>query len=105
MALNVLLVFFLNYNADQLRHLEKWYFLFSYGAPFITALGFILNDHLGTRRIFGPATVSLYKCHVRATLIPSDMVLDRTRTGMDENCVFLRARLVSCHLTVCQISC
>ena len=58
MALNVMLVFFRNYDSDQLHHLEKWYIVFSYGVPFIPCLSFIIIDHYGKQRIIGPATVS-----------------------------------------------
>lgn len=61
MALNVMLVFFRGYNSRQLRYLEKWYLLFSYGVPFIPALVFIFIDHYGKQRIIGPATVGLHR--------------------------------------------
>ncbi|KAF2000274.1 hypothetical protein P154DRAFT_205233 [Amniculicola lignicola CBS 123094] len=58
MALNVMLVFFRNYNSVQLRLLEKWYLLFAYGLPFIPAFAYLMNDVLGNRiRILGPATI------------------------------------------------
>jgi hypothetical protein len=58
MALNVLLVFFHGYDSRQLHHLEKWYFLFSYGVPAIPAITYIILDHHGPQRMIGPATVS-----------------------------------------------
>ncbi|KAF2105481.1 hypothetical protein BDV96DRAFT_509281 [Lophiotrema nucula] len=57
MALNVMLVFFWNYGADELPHLEKWYALFSYGLPSIPAIIYIFMDHLGNQRIIGAATI------------------------------------------------
>jgi hypothetical protein len=79
MALNVMLVFFRNYNSDQLRYLEKWYILFSYGVPFIPCLCFIIIDHYGKQRIIGPATVSADKLLKRTSCLTSvaDLVLDR----------------------------
>ena len=56
MATNVFLVFFYGCDSRQLRHLEKWYFIFAYGIPAIPALTYIILDHTG-RRIMGPATV------------------------------------------------
>ena len=58
MALNVMLVFFFKYSADQLPYLEKWYALFSYGLPAIPAITYIFMDHFGNQRIIGAATVS-----------------------------------------------
>jgi hypothetical protein len=58
MALNVMLVFFHGYDSRQLRHLEKWYLLGSYGVPGVIAIVYIILDHVGPRRIIGPATVS-----------------------------------------------
>jgi hypothetical protein len=77
MALNVMLVFFRNYNSDQLRHLEKWYALFSYGVPFIPCLAFIIIDHYGKHRIIGPATVSTTKLAMATSYLISmaDLVL------------------------------
>ena len=57
MATNVFLVFFWGYDSLQLRHLEKWYLLLSYGIPAIPALTYVILDHSG-HRIMGPATVS-----------------------------------------------
>jgi hypothetical protein len=58
MALNVMLVFFHQYNSPKLRKLEKWYLLFSYGVPFITAFTYIVVEKATGQRIYGPATVS-----------------------------------------------
>ncbi|KAF2476316.1 uncharacterized protein BDR25DRAFT_65175 [Lindgomyces ingoldianus] len=57
MAFNVMLVFFFNYNSHQLRLLEKWYLLFSYGLPSLPALVYVVLDHSRPQRIIGPATI------------------------------------------------
>jgi hypothetical protein len=56
MAMNVLLVFFYGYDAQQLRHLEKWYLIFGYGLPGIPALTYVILDHNGSH-IIGAATL------------------------------------------------
>ncbi|KAF1945071.1 G protein coupled receptor family protein [Clathrospora elynae] len=56
MAMNVFLVFFYGYDAQQIRHLEKFYFAFSYGIPGIPALTYLILDHTG-HRIMGSATL------------------------------------------------
>ncbi|KAF2709525.1 hypothetical protein K504DRAFT_276447 [Pleomassaria siparia CBS 279.74] len=57
MALNVMLVFFYNYGASQLRRLETWYMLFSYGVPAVPASVYIIIDHYGSFRVMGSATI------------------------------------------------
>ncbi|KAF2270920.1 family A G protein-coupled receptor-like protein [Lojkania enalia] len=57
MALNVMLVFFWGYNSLQLRRLEKWYALFSYGIPSVPALTYIIIDHTSSKKIIGSATI------------------------------------------------
>ncbi|ORY09186.1 hypothetical protein BCR34DRAFT_602979 [Clohesyomyces aquaticus] len=57
MALNVMLVFFRNYDSRQLRRLEKWYLLFSYGLPSIPAMVYVILDHTREKRVIGPATI------------------------------------------------
>lgn len=59
MALNVMLVFFRGYNSQQLRRLEKWYLLFSYGAPGCIAISYIIMNHHGPNKmkVIGPATI------------------------------------------------
>jgi hypothetical protein len=59
MATNVYLVFWRGYDALQLRHLEKWYFLFAYGLPAIAPIVYVILDHSKEVPILGPATVSL----------------------------------------------
>jgi hypothetical protein len=57
MALNVMLVFFRQYNSAKLRDLEKWYLGFAYGLPFCTAFIYIVVEKSTGQRIYGPATV------------------------------------------------
>jgi hypothetical protein len=57
MATNVFLVFWRGYDAVQLRHLEKWYLLFSYGLTAITPITYLILDHHRETHILGPATV------------------------------------------------
>ncbi|EUC32219.1 hypothetical protein COCCADRAFT_37813 [Bipolaris zeicola 26-R-13] len=47
MALNVFLVFFYGYGAQQLRHLEKWYFAFNYGIPCIPVIAYVVLSRTG----------------------------------------------------------
>jgi hypothetical protein len=58
MALNVMLVFFYQYNSRQLRRLEKWYLLFAYGVPFIPAFAYNVAEKANGKRLLGGATVS-----------------------------------------------
>jgi hypothetical protein len=57
MALNVLLTFYYKYGAEQLRRLEKWYFLCCYGFPFIPAFVYIWVAIPGKGRMYGNATL------------------------------------------------
>ncbi|USP82638.1 hypothetical protein yc1106_09912 [Curvularia clavata] len=56
MATNVFLVFFNGYDAQQLRHLEKWYFALSYGIPGIPVLAYVILGRTG-HKIIGSATM------------------------------------------------
>ncbi|KAF1838756.1 G protein coupled receptor family protein [Decorospora gaudefroyi] len=56
MATNVFLVFFNGYDAQQLRHLEKWYFVFSYGLPGIPSIVYVILGRTG-HQIMGSATL------------------------------------------------
>ncbi|RMZ72235.1 camp receptor [Pyrenophora seminiperda CCB06] len=56
MATNVLLVFFYGYDAQQIRHLEKWYFAFSYGVPAVPAITYVILNNT-RHRIIGSATL------------------------------------------------
>ncbi|KAH7406187.1 G protein coupled receptor family protein [Phaeosphaeria sp. MPI-PUGE-AT-0046c] len=57
MATNVYLVFWRGYDALQLRHLEKWYFLFAYGLPAIAPIVYVILDHHRKVPVLGPATL------------------------------------------------
>ncbi|EMD90018.1 hypothetical protein COCC4DRAFT_125199 [Bipolaris maydis ATCC 48331] len=56
MATNVFLVFFYGYDAQQLRHLEKWYFAFSYGIPCIPVIAYVVLSRTG-HPVIGSATL------------------------------------------------
>jgi hypothetical protein len=57
MACNVYLTFFYHYDAVKIRALEKWYFLASYGLPFVPALVYLfVKNHEGAR-MYGDATL------------------------------------------------
>ena len=56
MAANVFLVFFNGYDAQKLRHLEKWYFAFSYGIPALPVLVYVILGRTG-HTIIGSATM------------------------------------------------
>jgi hypothetical protein len=58
MALNVYLTFFKNYDVNDLRRLEKFYFVFSYGTPFVIAIALMIADLVSSQDILGPASVS-----------------------------------------------
>lgn len=60
MALNVYLTFFKNYTANDLRGLEKWYFVFCYGVPLIPAVVFLALDATANLGIYGYATVRFF---------------------------------------------
>ncbi|KAM0813704.1 putative G-protein coupled receptor [Seiridium cardinale] len=56
MAVNVYLTFYHKFDAERLRRMEVWYFLFCYGLPFIPALAFIfISDNRG--RMYGDAVL------------------------------------------------
>jgi hypothetical protein len=57
MAINVFLVIFYKYSADDLQRLEKWYLLVCYGLPFIPAFAFTLVKDKVRGKMFGNATV------------------------------------------------
>ena len=60
MALNVYLTFFRSYTANDLRRLEKWYFLACYGVPFLPALVYVVVQSAMQVGIYGNAVVSVY---------------------------------------------
>lgn len=57
MAANVWLTFYHKYDSDQLRSLEKWYFVLCYGIPFVPALAFCFVSGEGRGQIYGNATL------------------------------------------------
>ncbi|KAF2654568.1 family A G protein-coupled receptor-like protein [Lophiostoma macrostomum CBS 122681] len=57
MALNVMLVFFYQFNSGKLRRLEKYYLAFSYGLPFTPALIYVVVEQTTGQRIYGGATI------------------------------------------------
>lgn len=69
MALNVYLTFFKNFNASDLRRLEKWYFVFCYGIPLIPAMIFLILDATADLGIYGHATVSSHGPYSRESLL------------------------------------
>lgn len=58
MAMNVYLTFFKNYNATDLRALEKWYILGCYSIPMIPAICLLIYDSTMSENIYGDALVS-----------------------------------------------
>ncbi|TVY91423.1 Cyclic AMP receptor-like protein A [Lachnellula willkommii] len=57
MACNVYLTFYHQFNAYQLRRLEKWYFLFCYGIPLVPAAVYIVVRTKEKGRMYGNATL------------------------------------------------
>jgi carboxypeptidase C (cathepsin A) len=69
MALNVMLVFFYQFNSHRLRKLEKYYLAFSYGTPFVPAMAYVIIDHHGRQQVLGGATVRRWSILSAAQLI------------------------------------
>ncbi|KAJ5094908.1 hypothetical protein N7532_007199 [Penicillium argentinense] len=59
MALNIYLTFYRRYSAEDLRRLEKWYFLLCYGLPLALATALCIINTTERGRIYGPALVDL----------------------------------------------
>ena len=78
MALNVMLVFFYQFNAGKLRRLEKYYLAFSYGLPFIPCMVYLAVERATGQRIYGDATVG-DQLHIISTclILFAALVLDR----------------------------
>jgi hypothetical protein len=57
MALNVYLTFYYKFGADQLRRLEKYYFLACYGVPFVPALAYLFVTTQEKGHMYGNATL------------------------------------------------
>lgn len=56
MACNVYLTFFWKYDAEKLRSMEKYYFIFCYGVPFVPAFLFLFIT-AGRGHMYGNATL------------------------------------------------
>lgn len=99
MALNVWLVFVRGYDAQKLHHLEKWYILFAYGLPAITAIIYLIHDHNSGQHIVGPAIVgSLYLLtDILADL--TALVLGAYRVRLDAHRILLRSSMVRMSLS------
>jgi hypothetical protein len=72
MAFNVWFTIYRQYSAQQLRSLEKYYFIFAYGIPFIPSfiLFFIKDPMRGS--VYGDAVVSHSKPNSLSTLTSFD---------------------------------
>jgi len=57
MACNVYLTFYRKYDAEKLRSLEKFYFMFCYGIPFVPAFIYIFAKSKGHGRMYGDAAL------------------------------------------------
>ena len=57
MAVNVYLTFYYKFDAEKLRRMEIWYFLFCYGLPFIPALAYIFITNKDGNRVYGNANL------------------------------------------------
>ncbi|KAJ5507255.1 hypothetical protein N7527_009398 [Penicillium freii] len=57
MAVNIYLTFYRRYSAEDIKNLEKWYFLFCYGLPLILATTLSLIKTTGRGKIYGPALI------------------------------------------------
>ena len=67
MACNVYLTIFHQYDAEDMRRLEKRYLLGCYGVPFIPALVFCFVKTRRQGRMYGNATVSSLDLALRLT--------------------------------------
>ena len=57
MPCNVWLTFYHRFTAEDLRRIERWYFLVCYGIPFIPAFAFIWISDSAGKRIYGDAVL------------------------------------------------
>ena len=79
MAVNVYLVIFQHFDAQDLQRLEKRYLLGCYGLPFIPAFVFLFVNDSVRGRMYGNATVNeIFSCRQEpsADVFPA-LVLDR----------------------------
>jgi hypothetical protein len=58
MALNAWLTFYRQYDAAQLRKLEKYYFGFVVCFPAVSSIVFLFIDDHKRGKVYGPAVVS-----------------------------------------------
>ncbi|KAF1366008.1 hypothetical protein EJ07DRAFT_92595 [Lizonia empirigonia] len=56
-SLNVSLVVFKRFDSPELLPLEKWYVLFAYGLPALTAIIYFIHDYNSEQHIMGPTTL------------------------------------------------
>jgi hypothetical protein len=59
MALNIYLTFYRRYAEEDIKKLEKWYFLLCYGLPLVLAVALISINTAERGRIYGPALVGV----------------------------------------------
>ncbi|KAJ5103611.1 hypothetical protein N7532_004140 [Penicillium argentinense] len=57
MAANIYLAFYRKYSAENLKKLEKWYFLLCYGLPLVVATVLSLVKSTERGRVYGPALI------------------------------------------------
>jgi hypothetical protein len=57
MALNVMLTFYYHFGAEDLRRLEKYYFMCCYGIPLIPGLVFVFVQTPEKGHVYGNATL------------------------------------------------
>ncbi|KAJ6037914.1 hypothetical protein N7499_004104 [Penicillium canescens] len=57
MAVNIYLAFYRKYSAENLKKLEKWYFLLCYGLPLAVATVLSLVKSTERGRVYGPALI------------------------------------------------
>jgi hypothetical protein len=96
MAINIYLTFYRRYSGNELKRLEKWYFLLCYGLPLAlaTALSVIKTTERG--RIYGPALVGTqplaeYQYETNSLL---DLVLNYRTMAVSPLGVFLWSSVV-----------
>jgi hypothetical protein len=96
MALNIYLTFYRRYTEEDIKKLEKWYFLLCYGLPLVlaTVLISIKTDERG--RIYGPALVGVpgYSRMQQRSNSQTDLVLDQRAMAIPSSGVFLWSSMV-----------
>jgi hypothetical protein len=101
MALNIYLTFYRRYAEEDIKKLEKWYFLLCYGLPLVLAVALISINTAERGRIYGPALVGVprYQRMKQRSNAQSDMVLDQQLMAIPPSSVFLW----SCMVCLCII--